>query len=152
MSLPREASPQGTASSPSASTQQPVSLLIGDMTRAHKHKISQLKDVSEAQFRALSNSASVACQSLVESSNAEVIEIFNAESKIEQQIKDVTQQTEQLHKKMQQWAQLFVKFNRSLKEVGDVQHWSHMVEVDMVETVKILEAISLKKRQAVGLE
>jgi hypothetical protein len=139
---------------PSAGTQinVPVSTLIAEMQRAHKHRVGLLKDAAEANFKTASASTAAACQSLVDVSNTEVIEIFNAETRIEAQIKDVTAQTEQLHKRMTQWAQLFVKFNRSLKEIGDVQHWTQMIEVDMEETVRILEALSVKKRQLVGIQ
>lgn len=130
----------------------PVSSLIADMARAHKHRISQLKDAAEVNYKQASSSAAVACQSLVDLSNAEVIDVFNAETKIEAQIKEVTSQAEQMHKRMAQWAQLFVKFNHALKEIGDVQHWSAMVETDMQETVKILDAVSAKKRKLIGIE
>lgn len=145
-------SPPKAASASATQINVPVSSLIADMQRAHKHRMGQLKDTAEANFKTASSSASIACQALVDVSNTEVIEIFNAETKIEAQIKEVSTQAEQLHKRMSQWAQLFVKFNRSLKEIGDVQHWTQMIEVDMEETVRILEALSAKKRQLVGKE
>ncbi|CUI14680.1 Hypothetical protein, putative [Bodo saltans] len=151
---PTRSPPQVSSSSSGAGAQinVPLTTLISEMQRTHKHRMGQLKDAAEANFKTASASTAAACQSLVDVSNTEVIEIFNAETKIEAQIKEVSVQTEQLHKRMTQWAQLFVKFNRSLKEIGDVQHWTQMIEVDMEETVRILEALSVKKRQLVGIQ
>lgn len=149
---PTSASPPSTVSSSVKEINVPLSVLIADMQRAHKHHMSHLKEVAEANHKQASASATSACQSLVDVSNAEVIEIFNAEAKIEAQIKELSQQAEGMHKRMSQWAQVFLKFNHSLKEVGDVQHWAHMVETDMSESVRILEAVCQKKRQLMGVE
>lgn len=144
-------SPQ-TQSSQQQQQQQPASVQMADMLKAHKQRIAQMKEENERRLKVATQSAVQASAALVESSNADVMEVFNTESQIEQQLKEVQAQTERFHKRMKDWATLYVKFNRCLKEVGDVHHWAQMVERDMVETVEILDRVTAKKRAALGIE
>jgi hypothetical protein len=133
-------------------SQQPVSLLLSDMSKAHKIRMSQLKDDAAARQKTLVASSAAAAHALVESSNRDIVSMFNTESQIEQRLKEAQAATAEFHKKMAQWATLFSKMNQGLKEVGDVGHWAETIEVDMIETVRILEQVSAAKRKAVGSE
>ena len=134
------------------SATQPVQAVLSDMLKAHKAKLASIKDQNEQRYKACGTSASAASASLVDAANKDVIDIFQAEQAIEAQIKEVTNRTEQFHKKLQQWAGLFAKFNRSLKELGDVHHWAQCIEGELQDTLKVLDAVSAKKRKALGME
>jgi hypothetical protein len=134
------------------SATQPVQAVLADMLRLHKAKIAAIKDQNETKYKACGQAASLASASLVDAANKDVIDIFHAEQAIEAQIKEVTVRTEQFHKKLQQWAGLFAKFNRSLKELGDVHHWAQCVEGELQDSLKILDAVSASKRKALGME
>jgi DNA anti-recombination protein RmuC len=125
---------------------------LAEQQRQHRQNLSKLREESEAHYKTATQSTAAAAAAVVEASNKEVIELFNTEASIERHIKELAQQSEAFHQKMQQWGSLFVKFNKSLKEIGDVRNWAQSIERDLVNTVKILDAVSAQKRRALGME
>lgn len=124
---------------------------MSDLIRQHKHSIESMKRANEEKYRKACQSAATASVALATATNHDVMEIFNAEQHIELQIKELAQQSEAFEKKMLGWSQFFLKFNKELKEVGDLANWSRCVEHDVQETVKILDEVSTKKRKALGI-
>lgn len=125
---------------------------LADLTRHHRMRAAALKERNEAAYKSMCSSATAASAALVEQTNRDAFAIFNAEQHIESQIKQLTVQTEQFQRKLHQWGLLFSRFDVALKEMGDLNNWSAMIEQDVQDTVTILDEVSKKKRQAMGLE
>jgi len=140
----------GQSGAPPAAIQSVAT--VQELMKAHKSKMALIRAENEQRYKAVSARVATASTSLVDAVNRDVIDIFNMEQRIEATIKDVLSQTEQFHKKMQAWGDLFVRFNKGLKELGDVQHWASCIETDLNDTLGILEAVAATKRKAVGVD
>ena len=127
-------------------------MTLASLTRHHRAKAAALKVQNEEKYKAMCGSATKASAALVDSTNKDAFAVFNAEQHIESQIKDLSAQTEQFQKKLHQWGLLFSRFDAAMKEMGDLNNWAVMIENDVQDTVTILDEVSKRKRQAMGLE
>lgn len=125
---------------------------LAQLAKQHSARVEELKSQCEIRYKAACQLGETAAASLTQESNARAAQVIANEQIIEAQMKELSQQTEQFQKKMQTWSQQFVKFNAVLKEVGDVAHWSALLEADIAETVSVLQLVASAKRRAVGLE
>eukprot|EP00758_Cryptobia_borreli_P008015 Tbor_TRINITY_DN5351_c2_g1::TRINITY_DN5351_c2_g1_i1::g.3835::m.3835/K20185/BLOC1S1; biogenesis of lysosome-related organelles complex 1 subunit 1 len=139
-----------TSATPPPERQQPPQSL-DDMLKSHKLRMSLLKEDAETKYRTSMDSSATASAVLAADANSALTDIFAAEKNIDSKIKELCNQTEQYKKKISQWSGLFVKFSQSVKELGDVHNWSQSIHADVVETLQILDEVSAKKREVLGI-
>src|SRR4051812_22672058 len=104
---------------------------FSNLERVHKQRVAKLKQQSEQQYNQTCQQSQVAVSALLQSTNGDIQNLIVKERQLEVELKEIQTQTELMHIRLQQWAQLFLKFNVALKELGDVGHWSKVVEADV---------------------
>jgi hypothetical protein len=125
---------------------------LGQLEKEHRKKMEGLRQQTEAQFKMTCQQGEAAAAALVADANAECRALHEGERLLEQRVKDVVAQTHAFHGRVKEWGELFGKFNGALKELGDVGHWSAVVEADVQDTVVVLEAVTKAKRQVAGMD
>ncbi len=145
-----------TAAATTSSPAQPAvvgqrAATLAEISRYHRARAQMLKEQNEAKYKTMCSSAGKASAALVDQTNHDVLQVFNAEQQIEAQIKELVTETELFQRKLHQWSMLFTRFDAALKEVGDLSNWSNMIEQDVQDTVTILDEVARKKREAMGL-
>lgn len=68
-----------------------------------------------------------------------VAQAYLNQKKIEEEVKQLHQNMAQFSKQTQQWVQLIGNFNGSLKQIGDLENWSRIMESDMKFISETLE-------------
>jgi predicted nucleic acid-binding Zn-ribbon protein len=124
---------------------------LNELEKRHLERSARLKSESEAQFKKACQSGVAAATSLAVDTNAKVHDLHQNSKRVEHELKELNQQTETMQRRVQDWASLLVKFNAALKELGDVNNWATMIDRDIDDTVKVLDAVALAKRRAAGL-
>ena len=141
-----------TSSTPSTQAIDLKAVSFQELLRQHRQTMMTLKDASEQTYRAAMSDAAASSGHLIRDINLDLRDIHTNEQQIETQIKDLAAQTEQFRKKMNAWGQMFVKFNQAVKELGDVENWSKCISEDANECLTILDDVSAKKRNILGLD
>lgn len=136
---------------PLAATPADVQQSLAQLERRHESRVAALKQQSEQQFRVATKAGNAATTALVAGVNRDCAELHQGAKRVDGELKELMKQTEQMHKRTQQWAAMMLKFNGALKELGDVANWSRMIERDVEDTVTVLDAIAATKRRAAGL-
>ncbi|KAI9294926.1 hypothetical protein K502DRAFT_342072 [Neoconidiobolus thromboides FSU 785] len=79
---------------------------------------------------------------LSEKLNERVSDILKKQKNLDyKEITQVLQQANLLQKQASQWSTMINQFNDALKELGDVQHWSKVIEREMEQVAGVLEKI-----------
>uniref|UniRef100_A0A7S1M3L5 Biogenesis of lysosome-related organelles complex 1 subunit 1 n=1 Tax=Neobodo designis TaxID=312471 RepID=A0A7S1M3L5_NEODS len=122
-----------------------------ELEKAHHERNVRLKAASEAQFKATCQAATSAASAVAGETNRRSHELHQGAKRVEGELKELNHQTEQMHKRVQEWAAMLGKFNGALKELGDVANWATMIDRDVEDTVRVLDAVAVAKRRAAGL-
>jgi hypothetical protein len=143
--------PSSTAGGSASPQQQAPLPSFADLEKAHHERNVRLKSASEAQFKATCHAATSAATAVARDTNQRAHELHQGSKRVEGELKELNHQTEQMHKRLQEWAGMLGKFNGALKELGDVSNWATMIDRDVEDTVRILDAVAVSKRRAAGL-
>ncbi|KAG5463557.1 MAG: GCN5-like protein 1-domain-containing protein [Olpidium bornovanus] len=65
--------------------------------------------------------------------------VFGNQRNLEREAKELTEETKRFMKQTKKWLEMVEGMNTSLKELGDVEHWSRIMESDMGEIADTLE-------------
>jgi hypothetical protein len=122
-----------------------------ELERRHHERNVRLRAASDAQFKAACQSGAAAAVAVAAETNAKANELHHGARRLESDLRELSTQTETMHKRVQEWAAMLVKFNAALKELGDVNNWATMIDRDVEDTVKVLDAVAMAKRRAAGL-
>ena len=102
----------------------------------HKQKIRDQQDLKKKEAL---ESADVVVDKLVSTLNDGVEEVYQNQKKLEAESKQLQAHAAQFSKQTIQWLQLAEGFNRALKELGDVENWSQVIEAEMTTIAGALE-------------
>lgn len=102
---------------------------LRSMYREHKGNQEKHSDVSKELHSNLKHSAHRLSDAMLVKVNSSMHDIFRRQKHLEQETLRVETQTKRLNKQCEKWLDLVEKFNRSLKELGDVEHWGGVIEV-----------------------
>lgn len=122
-----------------------------ELEKQHHERSVRLKNASEAQFKSACASANAAAAAVVAETSMRTAELHHGSRRIEQDLRELNSHTETMHKRVQEWASMLVKFNAALKEMGDVSNWATVIDRDVQDTVRVLEAVTVAKRRSAGL-
>lgn len=68
-----------------------------------------------------------------------VAQAYLNQKKIEEEVKQLHYNMSQFSKQTQQWVTLIEGFNGALKQIGDLENWSRIMENDMKFISEVLE-------------
>jgi len=76
---------------------------------------------------------------LMDTLNIGVEQAYINQRKLETEAKQLQAHAARFSKQTVQWLQMLEAFNKALKELGDVENWSRVIEADMTAIASALE-------------
>ncbi|RMX48772.1 biogenesis of lysosome-related organelles complex 1 subunit 1 [Pocillopora verrucosa] len=76
---------------------------------------------------------------LMDTLNTGVEQAYVNQRKLETEAKQLQAHAARFSKQTVQWLQMLEAFNKALKELGDVENWSRVIEADMTAIASALE-------------
>lgn len=61
---------------------------------------------------------------------------------MEAEARQLQAQAARFSKQARQWVSVTEQFNRSMKEIGDIENWARVMEQDITTIAAVLEAVS----------
>ncbi|GMR41804.1 hypothetical protein PMAYCL1PPCAC_11999, partial [Pristionchus mayeri] len=126
--------------------------MLSQMLKDHNQRQAVCK---EAQER-LKNEAIVAAHNLssavVDHLNSKVGVAYHNEKKLDVEAKRFDQNSNHLTRHTEQWMALAESLNDALKEVGDVEHWTRMMECDLEQIVETLKRVAEESKRSPSAE
>ncbi|KAK7601238.1 hypothetical protein V9T40_008679 [Parthenolecanium corni] len=113
--------------------------MLSRLMKEHHAKQAERKEKQEVKRKDAIAAANDLTQALVEHLNLGVAQAYLNQKKIEEEVKQLHQNMAQFSKQTQQWVQLIGNFNGSLKQIGDLENWSRIMESDMKFISETLE-------------
>lgn len=111
------------------------------MIKEHGLKQNVSKEMQEKR----KNEAIVAAHSLTDSVvdhlNLRVSHAYNSQKRLDVECKKLENNSANLVKHTEQWVELVQQMNQSLKEIGDVESWSKVIERDITLISNVLEHV-----------
>eukprot|EP01130_Rhizamoeba_saxonica_P013294 TRINITY_DN5669_c0_g1_i1.p2 TRINITY_DN5669_c0_g1~~TRINITY_DN5669_c0_g1_i1.p2 ORF type:complete len:128 (+),score=39.45 TRINITY_DN5669_c0_g1_i1:61-444(+) len=114
---------------------------LSQLYHMHEKKQERVRDDIEKTRRTVIADVERVTEGLVEDVNGGAAKIFLNQRVIEKESRQLDAQCSKLNKQSEQWMRLLDGFNDALKEVGDVENWSRVIENDMKDVVQILEFV-----------
>ncbi|XP_046847174.1 biogenesis of lysosome-related organelles complex 1 subunit 1-like [Xenia sp. Carnegie-2017] len=113
--------------------------MLSRAVKEHTAQRQNRKDQQEKKRKEVFESTNVVVDKLVSTLNDGVEEIYQNQKKLESEAKQLQTHTAQFSKQSIQWLQLAEGFNRALKELGDIENWSQVIEAEMTTIAGALE-------------
>eukprot|EP00123_Amoebidium_parasiticum_P009081 comp19221_c0_seq1/m.21982 comp19221_c0_seq1/g.21982 ORF comp19221_c0_seq1/g.21982 comp19221_c0_seq1/m.21982 type:complete len:128 (-) comp19221_c0_seq1:367-750(-) len=113
--------------------------MLSRAVKEHQIKQSNLRDRNDKLRKEALASVEAVSHGMVDSLNGTVAEIFQNQRQLELETKNVTALTAKFSKQASQWITMMESFNQALKEIGDVENWSRVIETDMRVVAGVLE-------------
>eukprot|EP01129_Flabellula_baltica_P014666 TRINITY_DN7083_c0_g1_i1.p1 TRINITY_DN7083_c0_g1~~TRINITY_DN7083_c0_g1_i1.p1 ORF type:complete len:130 (-),score=28.74 TRINITY_DN7083_c0_g1_i1:67-456(-) len=107
----------------------PVSL--EQLYKMHQMKQSKIRQDNEALKTEVIHSVGKVTNGMMDSINVGVSHVFLNQKQLETETKILDHQSKKLRKQSQLWMNLLDDFNKALKELGSVEHWSRQIESDV---------------------
>ncbi|XP_068671512.1 biogenesis of lysosome-related organelles complex 1 subunit 1-like [Montipora foliosa] len=76
---------------------------------------------------------------MMDTLNVGVEQAYVNQRKLETEAKQLQVHAVRFSKQTVQWLQMLESFNKALKELGDVENWSRVIEADMIAIASALE-------------
>ncbi|XP_065200050.1 biogenesis of lysosome-related organelles complex 1 subunit 1 [Planococcus citri] len=113
--------------------------MLTSLVKEHHAKQSARKEKQEAKRKEAIAAANDLTQALVEHLNLGVAQAYLNQKKIEEEVKQLHFNMAQFSKQTHQWVTLVDSFNGALKQIGDLENWSRIIEKDMTFIAESLE-------------
>eukprot|EP01147_Barroeca_monosierra_P004127 gene4127-62_t len=117
-----------------------LSNIIKEHTEAKAQRTSG--NAAETRIRASEQMQALVSDAVVDL-NAEVSQVFANQKAIDSEIQSMQEALARQKRATAKWSTSVKKFNQSLKEIGDVENWTEILENDMRI---VLDAIQLSKQ------
>lgn len=113
--------------------------ILSNMIKEHNIKQNISKEMQEKR----KNEAIVAAHQLteltVEHLNTRISYAYNNQKRLDVECKKLENKSTNLIKYAEQWVDLVEQMNQTLKEIGDVENWSKVMERDVTSITNILK-------------
>ncbi|XKL65745.1 hypothetical protein PGB90_009165 [Kerria lacca] len=113
--------------------------MLSRLLKEHHVKQAARKEKQENKRKEAIAAANDITQALVEHLNLGVAQAYLNQKKIEEEVKQLHYNMSQFSKQTQQWVTLIEGFNGALKQIGDLENWSRIMENDMKFISEVLE-------------
>ena len=120
----------------------PTAKNFTELINQHNANKKILLNQSEEHRKAAMDSSEELSTSLVDSLNMNVANVFNNQKQLEVETKRLTRNTNNFINNSKSYMEMIDNFNNALKQIGDVQNWSQLIEDDMQEVAAILESVN----------
>jgi len=114
---------------------------LAQLLKNHTQKQANTKRQNEQLRRDAAIAVNQLTDTLTETLNERISEVFTRQKEIELEARRLSAQTARYAKQTKQWLNMIEGFNTALKEIGDVQNWAAIVETDMREVMATLEFV-----------
>ncbi|XP_073236280.1 biogenesis of lysosome-related organelles complex 1 subunit 1-like [Porites lutea] len=112
------------------------------LSRAYKeHQLKQAahREKQEHLRREAAVASSRLTYKMMDTLNTGVEQAYVNQRKLETEAKQLQAHAVRFSKQTVQWLQMLEAFNKALKELGDVENWSRVIEADMTAIASALE-------------
>ncbi|CAB4012481.1 Biogenesis of lysosome-related organelles complex 1 subunit 1 [Paramuricea clavata] len=113
--------------------------MLSRAQKEHHAQKQRIREQQELKRREAFESANAVVDKLVSTLNDGVEDVYQNQKKLEAESKQLQAHAAQFSKQTIQWLQLTEGFNRALKELGDVENWSQVIEAEMTTIAGALE-------------
>ncbi|XP_065841084.1 biogenesis of lysosome-related organelles complex 1 subunit 1-like [Oscarella lobularis] len=113
--------------------------MLSRALKDHQAKQVEHKSVQERRRKEALAAADTLAKELVDTLNYGVETAYKNQKRLDAEAKALQVHASKFVKQTQQWLAMVEGFNRSLKELGDVEHWAKTIESDMKEISMALE-------------
>ncbi|CAO3694082.1 unnamed protein product [Umbelopsis ramanniana] len=114
---------------------------LSQLLKSHQKKQADIKRQNGQLCKDATTAASELNDTLTNTINERISEVFVKQKEIEQESRKLSNQTSRYAKQTKQWIQTIDSFNSALKELGDVQNWAEVMESDMRAVMATLELV-----------
>ncbi|KAI8344448.1 biogenesis of lysosomal organelles complex-1, subunit 1 [Chlamydoabsidia padenii] len=114
---------------------------LSQLLKTHQQKQAESKRCNDQLRKDVLASTHVLNDTISDHVNRGVSTMFAKQKALEQESRELAQQTARYTKQTKQWLQLVDDFNDALKELGDVQHWAQVMEQDMKAVMTTLDFV-----------
>eukprot|EP00124_Ichthyophonus_hoferi_P001013 Ihof_evm8s45 gene=Ihof_evmTU8s45 len=115
--------------------------MLARAVKDHQAKQASLRIKNESLKKEALSSVEAVSNGLVDSLNGSVAEIFQNQRQLELETKNISVLTAKFSKQATQWITMLESFNQALKEIGDVENWSQVIEKDMRVVAGVLNHV-----------
>jgi len=115
--------------------------MLAKLVKEHQTKQQQNFQQTEQLRKEAIQSVGVVTNQLMDSVNMGVAHVFANQKKLEEETRKLQAQTAKFAKQTAAWLTLIEGFNNSLKELGDIDNWSKVIETDMKQISATLEYV-----------
>ncbi|CAF1204468.1 unnamed protein product [Didymodactylos carnosus] len=112
--------------------------MFANIYRQHSERTANLKQKQEKTRKEFLNSSDQFTRHVIDRLNDDVAECYVNEKKIDTATKQLTNQSTVLVKQSQAWIQLIDQFTTAVKELGDVENWSKIIEKECLTITSAL--------------
>ena len=77
---------------------------------------------------------------MVDGVNVRVAEVYHNQKLIDAEVRALQAEAQKFGRATGQWLEILDKFHRSLKELGDVENWTEIIESDLGKIAGYLDA------------
>ncbi|CAF1170341.1 unnamed protein product [Adineta steineri] len=126
--------------------------MLSNIYRQHTQHVADLKQKQEKKKKELLTSAEQLTRLVLDELNDDVSECYKNQKRIDQACKQLTAQSSLLIKQSQAWSTLIGQFTDALKELGDVENYSKIIEREcstIANTLATVHQDMTKSRQIV---
>ncbi|EDO43565.1 predicted protein [Nematostella vectensis] len=113
--------------------------MLSRAVKEHNQKQAVAKEKQERLRREAAVEASKLTYRLMDTVNSGVEQAYINQRKLETEAKQLQTQANTFAKQSVLWLQMVESFNQALKELGDVENWSRVIEADMTSIASALE-------------
>eukprot|EP00742_Colponemidia_sp_Colp-10_P009347 GILJ01010183.1.p1 GENE.GILJ01010183.1~~GILJ01010183.1.p1 ORF type:complete len:133 (-),score=24.07 GILJ01010183.1:128-526(-) len=117
--------------------------MFSAILKEHAAKKAELKRQADACSREIAETTASVTEELLDSINQGVAEIHSRQAQIEAEAKALHKETAQLSKQTTQWLKLYDGFAHALKELGDIENWTKVIETDLGSINNMLQQIAV---------
>jgi len=112
---------------------------LADMIKAHTTKQQIQKEMQEKRKNEVIVAVHGLSNAIVDQLNTRISHAYNNQKRIDVECKRLENNSQALARQAEQWINLINSFNDTLKEIGDVESWSKVIENDVTLIVETLE-------------